>query len=201
MANTSQIKQGRGFFVIGAILLAAGLALTVYAVASFAGFLFGANQLPRIKAPGKGTVKIEKPGRVLIYQEYTTPKGIRTPNNGSALKKMTVVARDENGRELAVVPADITESYTIGSRNGISVWMFEAPEAGNYTVETRLPSGMRGEFIISVGSSMVGGAFVSLLIAIVGLLVGGALDTIGTVLILIGVVKSRRKSQPIEQTA
>jgi uncharacterized membrane protein len=197
MTKTSKIKKGSGFIVFGGILLAVGLALTAFGVASFFGNSTGGLQ--QIKAPGKATVKIDKAGPILIYQEETSPIGSRAPSYGSApLRRMKVAARHENGQDVAVVPVDSTETYEVGDRNGISVWKFEAPVAGNYTVETELPSGMQGEFDIAVGPSNMSGALSSLLALFIGLIGGSALDTLGLVLIIIGFVKrswSKRQQQ------
>ena len=82
MTKTSKIKKGSGFIVFGGILLAVGLALTAFGVASFFGNSTGGLQ--QIKAPGKATVKIDKAGPILIYQEETSPIGSRAPSYGSA---------------------------------------------------------------------------------------------------------------------
>jgi hypothetical protein len=196
MTKTSRIKTGNGFLLFGGIVLVVGSALTAFGIVSFGGLFNMTGGLQRIKAPGKATVKIEKAGPILIYQEATSTIASRTPNYGSApLRRMTVAARDENGRDVAVVPVDSTERYEVGDRNGISVWKFEAPAAGNYTVETELPSGMQGEFDIAVGPSNMSGGLSSLLGIFIGLIGGGALDTLGLVLIIIGFVMRSRSNQ------
>jgi hypothetical protein len=192
MTKTSKIKKGSGFIVFGSILLAVGLALTTFGIASFFGNR-AAGGLEQIKAPGKATVKIDKAGPIIIYQEETSPIGSREPSYDSApLRRMKVAARHENGQDAAVVPVDSTETYEVGDRKGISIWKFEAPAAGNYTVETELPSGMQGEFDIAVGPSHMSGALSSLLALFIGLIGGSALDTLGLVLIIIGLVKLTR---------
>ncbi len=192
MTKTSKIKKGSGFIVFGGILLAVGLALNVYGVASFFGNR-AAGELQQIKAPGKATVKIDKAGPIIIYQEETSPIGSREPSYDSApLRRMKVAVRHEDGQDVAVVPVDSTEIYEVGNRKGISIWKFEAPVAGNYTVETELSSGMEGEFDIAVGPSHMSGALSSLLALFIGLIGGSALDTLGIVLIVIGFVKLLR---------
>jgi hypothetical protein len=196
MTKTSKIKKGSGFIVFGGILLAVGLALTVFGIASFFGNRT-AGRLQQIKAPGKATVKIDKAGPIIIYQEETSPIGSREPSYDSApLRRMKVAARHENGQDVAVVPVDSTESYKVGDRSGISIWKFEAPMAGNYTVETELSLGMQGEFDIAVGPSNMSGTLSSLLALFIGLIGGSVLDTLGLVLIIIGFVnRSRFKRQ------
>jgi hypothetical protein len=199
MTKTTKIKKGSGFIVFGGILLAVGLALTAFGLASFFGNRT-AGGLEQIKAPGKATVKIDNAGSIIIYQEETSPIGSRAPSYDSApLRRMKVAVSHENGQDVAVVPVDSTEIYEVGNRKGISVWKFEAPVAGNYTVETELTSGMQGEFDIAVGPSNMSGALSSLLVFFIGIVGGGVLDTLGTVLIVIGfVMRSTSKRQQQE---
>jgi len=68
-------------------------------------------------------------------------------------------------------------------------------------VETKLPPGMQGQFDIAVGLSMFSGG-VSWLAFFIGLFCGIALDTLGGILIFIGVVMwSRSKRRQQEEAA
>jgi len=196
MTNSSINNQGRWIIVVGGIVLASGLALTAFGIGRFVFEILDGktDALQQMKAPGTATVEINKPGPIVIYQESLSTVGNERQNYGSDLRRMSVSARDENGQSVAVAPVDSTERYQIGDRKGISVWKFEAPVSGNYTVEIQLPSGMQGEFDIAVGPSMLSGGISSLLGSFLGLFGGIALDALGSILIIVGMImRSRSK--------
>ena len=203
MRSESTVKPGPWIFVLGGVVLTVGMVLTVYGVVTFLSYMFSMGEdTQQFKAPGNATITVDKPATILIYQEWMETPGRQSDQSGAALRQMTCVARDESEQEIAVGPVTATETYQIGKRKGISVWQFEAPTPGSYTLDIQAPQEYQGEIDVAAAPSMLYGSLKEWLTFFVALFGGIAADTVGGMLIVIGLImRSRSKSRQKKDAA
>ena len=187
-------KSGLVLCFIGALILAVGLVVTTYGVLAFIGNMADTSTPQKFKAPGKTTLTVEEPARIMIYHEWKSSPG-KDQYTGFNPDILTFSVLDQGGKEVLVNKARSTETYKIGDLNGVSKWEFDASTVGEYTVTTQVPQDIQAEFNLSMGPSLLKEGMTSLLTSILAIVVGGIADTIGMVLVIIGLLM-RLKSKP-----
>ena len=205
-ATPTKIKPGKGWYWLGALLLAGGLlGGLALAVAGFLSLKNTVDDFGRFKVTngqGSATVSFEKPGTYTIYYEShskvcqdltqsgsgCTTETVRGPKSPPAGLSITI---SKDGQDLDVKEAKNSFDYTLGDYTGKAVGSVKVDEPGAYSmvVQTR----REGDFAIALGKDVVS--------TIVPWLIGAlALAALGVilgllVLILTGVKRGRRKRE------
>ena len=205
-ATPTKIKPGKGWYWLGALLLAGGLlGGLALAVAGFLNLKNTVEDFGRFKVTngqGSATVSFEKPGTYTIYYEShskvcqdltqsgsgCTTETVRGPKSPPAGLSITI---SKDGQDLNVSGAKNSFDYTLGDFTGKAVGTVKVDEPGAYSmvVQTR----REGDFAIALGKDVVS--------TIVPWLIGAlALAALGVilgllVLILTGVKRGRRKRE------
>ncbi len=205
-ATPTKIKPGKGWYWLGALLLAGGLlGGLALAVAGFLNLKNTVEDFGRFKVTngqGSATVSFEKPGTYTIYYEShskvcqdltqsgsgCTTETVRGPKSPPAGLSITI---SKDGQDLDVSGAKNSFDYTLGDFTGKAVGTVKVDEPGAYSmvVQTR----REGDFAIALGKDVVS--------TIVPWLIGAlALAALGVilgllVLILTGVKRGRRKRE------
>jgi hypothetical protein len=205
-ATPTKIKPGKGWYWLGALLLAGGL-LGGLALA-MAGFLSLKNTVDdfgRFKVTngqGAATVSFEKPGTYTIYYEShskvcqdltqsgsgCTTETVRGPKSPPAGLSITI---SKDGQDLAVNEAKNSFDYTLGDYTGKAVGSVKVDEPGAYSMVVQ--NRREGDFAIALGKDVVS-TIVPWLIGALALAVLGVILGL-LVLILTGVKRGRRKRE------
>ena len=205
-ATPTKIKPGKGWYWLGALLLAGGLlGGLALAVAGFLNLKNTVEDFGRFKVTngqGSATVSFEKPGTYTIYYEShskvcqdltqsgsgCTTETVRGPKSPPAGLSITI---SKDGQDLDVSGAKNSFDYTLGDFTGKAVGTVKVDEPGAYSmvVQTR----REGDFAIALGKDVVS-TIVPWLIGAVALAVLGVILGL-LVLILTGVKRGRRKRE------
>lgn len=135
--------------------------------------------------PGIEEIQLSEKGRYTIFHEYQSLfDDIRYDVDSSKSEVLRCRIKDSEGEYLDLI-ADTGSSYTLGSKAGRSIYSFNAPKAGQYTLEAGyndgygLPtvvkikkgafSGMKQTFLGSI--AILFGTFVSSVILFVSTLI------------------------------
>ena len=205
-ATPTKIKPGKGWYWLGALLLAGGLlGGLALAVAGFLSLKNSVDDFGRFKVTngqGSATVSFEKPGTYTIYYEShskvcqdltqsgsgCTTETVRGPKSPPAGLSITI---SKDGQDLDVSEAKNSFDYTLGDYTGKAVGSVKVEEPGAYSmvVQTR----REGDFAIALGKDVVS-TIVPWLIGALALAVLGVILGL-LVLILTGVKRGRRKRE------
>jgi hypothetical protein len=143
----------RAWYVVAALVFVVGFVV-------FGAFLF--LRLSRLDegieqfvVPGSAEVAIDEPGRQTIYRE--TGASIDGRYYGTSdLTGLEVVVTDPSGDVVELDSPAMNETYTIGGREGVAIFKFDAEEPGTYRVEAFYPvAGTGNEGVLAVGKPMV----------------------------------------------
>jgi len=161
-------------------LLAAAIVL-----AGFAGM--AAFMLPRIQAmadaliqvvvPGEAEMTLDKPGTYTIFHEQRSVVGDRlyVSDNISGLR--VTVKSAATGKEVPVGPTALSETYTLGSRSGESVFAVDITEPGDYRLAAAYGDGRsQPQAVLAIGHNFLGGLMMTIFgsLAIVFACIGAA---------------------------
>lgn len=205
-ATPTKIKPGKGWYWLGALLLAGGiLGGLALAVAGFLTLKNSVEDFGRFKVTngqGSATVSFEKPGTYSIYYEShskvcqdltqsgsgCTTETVRGPKSPPAGLGITI---SKDGKDLEVKGAKNSFDYTLGDYTGKAVGSVKVDEPGAYSmvVQTR----REGDFAIALGKDVVS----TIVPWLIGALAVAALGVILGLLVLIltGVKRGRRKRE------
>jgi hypothetical protein len=202
-----KIKPGKGWYWVGALLIAGGLlggaALGVAGVLNLRNSIEDFGRFKVEDGTGAATVTFEKPGEYSIYYESeskvcadlsATPAescetvAVRGEDDPPAQLDISITSGD---RSLPIGPAENSLDYSFSGFTGTEVATVDVDEAGSYSmvVETR----REGEFAIALGKDVVATVLPWVLGAMALAAVGLILGLI--ILIVTGVKRRRRKRE------
>ncbi|HEU0041959.1 MAG TPA: hypothetical protein VFQ15_06395, partial [Jiangellaceae bacterium] len=202
-----KIKPGKGWYWVGALLIAGGLlggaALGIAGVLNLTNSIEDFGRFRVEGGTGAATVTFEKPGQYSIYYENESEVCAdlgATP--GEPCETVTVQGESDppaqldisitsGDRSLPIGPAENSLDYSFSGFSGTEVATVDVDEAGSYSmvVETR----REGEFAIALGKDVVSTVLPWVLGAMALAAVGLILGLI--ILIVTGVKRSRRKRE------
>jgi hypothetical protein len=127
----------------------------------------------RIVVPGSATVTLDKPGTYTIFHEKQSVVDGRYYASDTVAGLRVDLVADTGGAPVPVEPSGGT-SYSVGGRQGVSIFAFTIDRPGRYRLTTSLTN---GQAVLAIGQGMLGAIFklVSGTIAIVfaGLAIAG----------------------------
>jgi hypothetical protein len=143
----------------------------VIAIAGFVGAAF--YVLPRVSAieasmirvvvPGSGTIVLDKAGTYTIFHEKRSVVDGQYYASESVPGLRVALDSDPDGTPVRLVEPSTSTSYSIGNREGASIFAFTIDQPGRYRLTTRMAS---GRAVLAIGQGTFGAIFA---------LVGGAL--------------------------
>ena len=202
-----RIKPGKGWYWVGALLIAGGLlggaALGIAGVLNLRNSIEDFGRFRVEGGTGAATVTFEKPGEYSIYYENESKVcGDLGATPGQPCETVTVrgekdppaqldISITSGDRSLPIGPAENSLDYSFSGFSGTEVATVDVDEAGSYNmvVETR----REGEFAIALGKDVVSTILPWILGAMALAAVGLILGLI--ILIVTGVKRSRRKRE------
>jgi hypothetical protein len=136
--------------------------------AAFAGLLYSGisgsvDGLMQIKAPGNAELKLSESGEWTVFYENNSYFDGKIYSTGEEISGLEVRVREKaTGLYQAVYPANVSYSYSLGSRSGRSILAFRAPRAGVYQFNSSYPDHAGPEIVLAVGKGMAEELFSSI---------------------------------------
>lgn len=175
-----------GYWISGAILLVGcGVAIVWFAL-TVVGQINAPDDFDRIAIPGTRTLTLDD-GEWVVYYESTL-------DWGTYYTPPSVTVSDASGRDVALRYSSSQNTYTRGERRGESLWSFDAPTPGAYTIDVATvgePASTRGGQI-AVGRPLFSGAAIA---GILGSIALGAVSFVAGLIVLIVTIVRRGRAQ------
>lgn len=124
MSDSVKTKPGRWLYLIGVLLIIAGIAVSVAMAAG--GAVTALRDAPKVQVPGKSTVELTKAGTYTIT--FTADAQGKPVTSSSAYNGLTFTVSDESGSPV-----------TLTKVGGITR-VFKIAKGGTYTLDAEYPS-------------------------------------------------------------
>lgn len=179
-----------------------GLAVLVAIIGTvfFAVFLFKslsglADGLIQVVVPGESDIVLTGPGNYTVFYEHQSVVGNKIYSTGEHLSGLQCFLIEKStGSEIALPPASVGSSYSIGGRSGKSVLEFNIDKPGSYEFSAWYPEGQKGpEVVLAIGHNFT--------FKLMGTIFGGIAIFLSSVVIAVAITiitflkrrKARRK--------
>lgn len=141
------------FVLAGVIAVAGFVAAGVHLVSGLGGV---EGRLMQVVMPGSAVLNLKEPGRYTIYLETRSVVDGRVyASSGTGGLRVTVQA--PGGREVELSTSG-GATYRFGSREGRSLFSFQATTPGDYRIAGTLPDGRtEPKIVLAVESGLIGG--------------------------------------------
>ncbi len=145
--------------------------IVISGFAAFAGLLYSGisgsvEGLIQIKAPGNAELNLSGSGEWTVFYENNSYFDGKIYSTGEEISGLEIQVREKaTGLDLAVYPAKVSHSYSLGSRSGRSILAFQAERAGLYQINSSYSARIGPEIILSVGKGMAEGLISSIAIS------------------------------------
>jgi len=145
--------------------------IVVSGFAAFAGLLYSGisgsvEGLIQIKAPGNAELNLSGSGEWTVFYENNSYFDGKIYSTGEEISGLEIQVREKaTGLDLAVYPAKVSHSYSLGSRSGRSILAFQAERAGLYQINSSYSARIGPEIMLSVGKGMAEGLISSIAIS------------------------------------
>ena len=153
MAEAARVP-GRGWYLFaGAVALAGVLAM----VALIAWYVLTLEQGVQFLGPGRHTLKLDRPGKFLVWNDYQTVFHGRSYDESEKLPPgARISVFDKAGGRALTVTSSRGGTSTIGNTSSVAVSQFEIEQPGSYeiVVEGDVP-----QRVFSVGRDFIPGLF------------------------------------------
>ena len=139
----------RNYLIAGAVFVAG---LVVFGLLLFRGLSGLGDVLQPVVVPGTHTVSLDEPGTYTVFYESRSLVGNQLFNTGEAIPALTIGLERLDTGEVVELDTSVTNStFSLGSREGVSVLSFEIEAPGEYqlTVTRREVDGP--EVVLSYG--------------------------------------------------
>jgi len=152
-------------------LYALAIFIVLSGFAGFAGLLYtgisdSVSGLMQIKVPGNAELNLSESGEWTVFYENNSYFDGKVYNTGEEISGLEVRVREKaTGLDLAVYAANVSYSYSLGSRSGRSIFAFRAPRAGIYQLNSSYPGRSTPEIVLAVGKGMAEGLFSSIVLS------------------------------------
>jgi hypothetical protein len=159
------------FIVAGAVAIAGFVAAALYVLPRVGSIDEG---LIRVVVPGNGILVLDKPGTYTIFHEKRSVVDGQFYASEAVPGLRVELVSDPGGAPVRVVEPLTSTSYSIGNREGASIFAFTVDQPGHYRLTTRMAS---GRAVLAIGQGTFGAIFAlvggGLAIAFAGLAVAG----------------------------
>ncbi len=177
-----------------------GLAVcTVLTVYVYRGFVELGASFSRVVVPGKATITLAQPGSYTVFHERKSIMGneIYTSSPEAISGIRCIVKEAASGEEITLTPSSTNATYSLGSREGVSIFDFSIARGGAYEFACAFPDGARRglKTVFAVGQGFMSDLFSSIfaIFGIVAIFVISA--SVSAALIIIKVYNKSQRAQ------
>lgn len=146
----------RWYYGLSALVALAGIAFFTWLVWWQVNGVAG--DLQRVIVPGSTDVTVRHPGKYFIYHEYRDVEGDRLFSTTPGIAGLRVTLTDKSSQKpVALKPAGVTTSYSLGGHDAVAVLEFQAATEGTFTLAASYPDGARSPLaVLAVGPAFGG---------------------------------------------
>jgi hypothetical protein len=130
--------------------------------------------LIRVVVPGNAVVTLDKPGTYTIFHEKRSVVDGKYYASDTVSGLRVELVAEAGGAPVRVVEPSTSTSYSVGNREGESIFAFTIDQPGRYRLMTNLAG---GQAVLAIGQGMFGAIFKlvggTIAIAFAGLAIAG----------------------------
>ncbi|MFH0799170.1 MAG: hypothetical protein V2A66_03195 [Pseudomonadota bacterium] len=159
-----QVK-GQKYYFLASVIFLAGIALSGFILSRV--FVEAKNvdrSFTRFLAPGTHSISLEKPGGYTVYFESKSELDgkVYISNDNAAAGLKLKVKEEATGADVRVSITGSKSTYSLGSREGISLLAFYIERPGRYEVNAEFSGGWgeHEKIVLAVGQGFTSGIFV-----------------------------------------
>ena len=193
--NGQEIRPSRWYYGVAVLVFFLG-------VAGFAWLLFKnlsglGESLRQVVVPGKADLVLTEPGDYTVFYEYRSVVGSKVYSTEKGLSGLEcTLAASNSGSKLVLSPASSSSTYTLGGREGVSMFEFRVAQPGTYVFSATYGPGKEGpEVVMAIGHDFTG-RLVATILGGLGLFFGSFAAAVAIFLVtLIKRSKARKQLQ------
>jgi len=185
-APRAKIRPGRIWYLVGLLVFLGGVAWVYFGLTSV---ISEVNSFPRAPIPAGGQVSLDHAGGYVVYYEGPGAQSGRVPD-----VRVRVTPASASAAVQSLAPYNGTQTYGIGSHQGIAVLTLQVTRPGRFTVETSGAADVPAGSDLAFGDSIAGGILGPILIGVLLILAG--LATL-LVIFIVRIVKTNRARSPV----
>ena len=173
MNEKQSIRPSRWYYLLGIVVIFAGVSLFVYTL--FHGLFHLTDHLTQVVVPGEKDLMLQAKLRYTIFLEEQSVVDGRIYATRTNLNGLTCrVSSLTSGKKIDTHRAAMSTTYNVGGRSGRSVLEFLTEEAGTYHLTCDYQEGVQGpEAVLAVGSGVTEGIFGMILKCLAAMFGGG----------------------------
>ena len=162
--KSDDVSPSLWFYALAIFIVLSGFA--AFAGLLYSGISDSVSGLMQIIAPGNAELNLSESGEWTIFYENNSYFDGKVYSTGEEISGLEIRVREKaTGLDLAVYPANVSHSYSLGSRSGRSILAFQAARAGVYQFNSSYPDLAGPEIVLAVGKGMAEGLFSSIAIS------------------------------------
>ncbi len=159
--QSNDISPSLWYYALAVLIVVSGFA--AFAGLLYSGISGSVEGLMQIKAPGNAELNLSGSGEWTVFYENNSYFDGKVYSTGEEISGLEIQVREKaTGLDLAVYPAKVSHSYSLGSRSGRSILAFQAERAGLHQINSSYSGPMGPEIILAVGKGMAEGLFSSI---------------------------------------
>ena len=185
-APRAKIRPGRIWYLVGLLVFLGGVAWVYFGLTSV---ISEVNSFPRAPIPAGGQVSLDHAGGYVVYYEGPGAQSGRVPD-----VRVRVTPASASAAVQSLAPYNGTQTYGIGSHQGIAVLTLQVTRPGRFTVETSGAADVPAGSDLAFGDSIAGGILGPILIGVLLILAG--LATL-LVIFIVRIVQTNRARSPV----
>lgn len=142
-----------GWYYVLAVLVFVG-GCVAFAFILFNGLSDISSGLTRVVVPGSEEILLKHAGEHTIYHEYQSVVDgeIYSMERGGISGLRLSLKSAETGREIPLLTSSMSSSYSMGSRSGVSLFVFTIDSPGKYVFSSQYPPGRQGpKCVMAIG--------------------------------------------------
>ncbi|HQQ36834.1 MAG TPA: hypothetical protein PK602_01910, partial [Methanothrix sp.] len=159
--KSDDVSPSLWFYALAIFIVLSGFA--AFAGLLYSGISDSVSGLMQIIAPGNAELNLSESGEWTIFYENNSYFDGKVYSTGEEISGLEIRVREKaTGIDQAVYPANLSHSYSLGSRSGRSILAFQAARAGVYQFNSSYPDSAGPEIMLAVGKGMAEGLFSSI---------------------------------------
>jgi hypothetical protein len=185
-APRAKIRPGRIWYLVGLLVFLGGVAWVYFGLTSV---ISQVNSFQRAPIPAGGQVSLDHAGGYVVYYEGPGAQSGRIPD-----VRVRVTPASSSAAVQSLAPYNGTQTYGIGSHQGIAVLTLQVTRPGRFTVATSGGADVPAGSDLAFGDSIAGGILGPILIGVLLILAGLAALL---VIFIVRIVKTNRARSPV----
>jgi hypothetical protein len=152
------IRPRRIWYGVAAIVLGAGVAVFLFLLIGFINGLAGMpRSMIRVVAPGSFDIRLDKAGEYTIFDEYQSVMGGRVYSHSGGLSGLTCTLTEKaTGRSIPLTAPGGSETYSMGSYAGRSLFEFTIATPGDYRLSAEYGGAGGPDAVLAIGHGFLG---------------------------------------------